>query len=244
MGYTVFMQRNRLFASVVLTILISMMSFNFASASPTKGTLVIDAQGLDIYCESGKLGVPSNIPMAVIGKTNIPKIQHSGNVSFKVLSGTYVITPGEFSCNGRKYSPLSKTSSVKIKAKVTTTAVIKFETIAEILFGRTWNDGDWWRIPLGSSPESVDFDQVQFRIVGQQGNWSVVNPSKWILQRESGTLQLKVIDTPGVDMEFRLVRHGYKRGTYQVTKAWYSPYTCGYNSCSYPSYKLIDSPLN
>jgi hypothetical protein len=133
---------------------------------------------------------------------------------------------------------------VTVAGGTTTTAVVSYEVIAEIMFGRTWNDGISWRVPLGVYPQNVDFDEVQFRIVGEEGSWLVVHPSNWYVDGLGNSRNLKVADLIEVDLEFRVVKHGFRNGNYQVIYAWYSPYTCGYNSCTYPSYNLLNSPLN
>ena len=214
------------------------------SSTPTTGTLVIDARGLETYCEFGLLG-STNIPMTVTGGTSIPDLLPDGNESFTVSNGSYVLTPGVFNCNGTRYSPILSSVSVTVSGGTTSTAVISYEVIAEIMFGRTWNDGrGWWRVPLGVYPENVDFDAVQFRFVGEQGAWLTVHSSNWYVDGLGHSRNLLVVDLAPIDLEFRVVKHGYKNGTYQVVKAWYSPYTCGYDTCTYPSYSLLDSPLN
>ena len=215
-----------------------------AAPTPNTGTLVIDSQGLQTYCEWGSLG-PTNIPVSVSGPSSIPSLLANGNETFNVLSGNYVITPGIFNCNATKYSPVLSSVSVTVNGGATSTAVIAFEVIAEIMYGRTWNAGSgWWRVPLGIYPENVDFDEVQFRFVGEQGAWQVVHPTNWYVDGLGHSRNLLVVDLAPIDLEFRVVKHGYKNGTYQVIKAWYSPYTCGYDTCTYPSYSLLDSPLN
>ena len=212
--------------------------------TPSTGTLVIDAQGLETYCEYGLLG-PTNIPMIVSGGTSIPNLLPDGNESFSVLNGNYLLTPGVFNCNGVKYSPILSSVSVTVSGGTSSTVVISYEVIAEIMFGRTWNDGNgWWRVPLGVYPENVNFDAVQFRFVGEEGAWRTVHASNWYVDGLGRSRNLLVVDLAPTDLEFRVVKYGYKNGNYQVVKVWYSPYTCGYDTCTYPTYSLLDSPLN
>jgi hypothetical protein len=208
--------------------------------TPTSGTLVIDAQGLDTLCEFGLNG---SIPITSSGPSPITNNLVDGNESFTVSNGTYTIYPSVFNCSYR-YEPLSTSVTATVTGGNTTVAVITFVKIAEMMYGRTWNDGITWRVPLGLYPENVDFDEVQFRIVGEQGSWLQVHPSNWYVDGTGHSRNLRVADYIEVDLEFRVVKHGFRNGNYQVIYAWYSPYTCGYDSCTYPSYNLINSPLN
>jgi hypothetical protein len=183
------------------------------------------------------------IPIASSGPSALPSDLADGNESFTVSSGSYVIFPLTFNCRYR-YEPLLSQVTANVSGGGTTVVVIEYLQTAQVMAWRTWNDGVSWRVPLGLYPDQVDLDGVQFRVVGEQGAWLEVNSVHWSVTGSGNLREVRVNDYLPVDLEFRLIKRGFRNGVYQVVYAWYPPYTCGYDSCVRPGYSLIDSPLN
>ena len=140
--------------------------------------------------------------------------------------------------------PLNSTVTSNVVKGSLTNMSLPFKKIAVAMFGRVWNDGSHWLIPLDGWSPVPNFDEVQYRLLGESGPWSHVGVEQWsIINYQIGDYvekSVQVTDTPGIDVEFRLVHHAGGK----VDFAWYPPYTCGTNSCTRPAISSIEGPLN
>ena len=211
------------------------------TAPLSNGTLRLDSTGLDGDCELLASANGDSIPIVTAGPTQLPSELPDGNESYAVKPGTYSIALNTFNCNGKRYEPQRQLVQVTVRASGETVATLPFIKRAEFVFGRAWNDGKHWNIPMGFHPDDVKMNDLQYRIVGEQGSWETVSRWNWRKITTNLGSYVEAPDTPGIDLEFRFVKTD---ALGWVTFAWYSPYTCGYNSCNSPSYNVLESPLN
>ena len=115
---------------------------------------------------------------------------------------------------------------------------LDFRVFASEVFGRVWLGGGW-RVPLGIYPEQVDFDDVQVRFQSPDGLGTYVTLTRDLWTRYSDEVRISPAVRTDVNLEFRFVR---RNSNGAIDRVWYSPYTCGPDSCTDPGYSLMWNP--
>ena len=196
--------------------------------------------GLESNCAYGLYG-PLEIPISGQGPGTLPSTLTSTTTELTLAPGTYTIDTPDFLC-GSRYTTWTSSRTVTVTAGESAYVALNYRVYASFMFGRVWYSRGW-NIPLGFSPETVNFNQVQWRIQTSDGSgaYEPMGRDRWqrIKSSTGEYVEITSLVPSQPNLEFRLVDVD---GMGRITRIYYPPYTCGVDACDRPTYNLLWSP--